>query len=162
MPPPIQQFATYNKIPAQYVIKIELPGDDGARRAGVTQLRPEPFVCHRITFATDGDKRRHFAVPFSIGSPQGRSVEVRFGDSFTTFFGKTSGLVSAVFGDSQGFLDLPRGILFQGSQPIQVELTRLFWPQPEELAPRATTRWDFVFHGVSLLPQSINQSGSAG
>ena len=76
-------------------------------------------------------------------------------------FGDRPALVSAAFGDSQGYLDLPRrGILFQGKQSLAISLRRLIWPDPE-IEPDAT-RWDFTFQGFGLLPKGVNQSGSAG
>jgi hypothetical protein len=62
-------------------------------------------------------------------------------------------------GDSNGFLDNVRGIIFQGSQTLSIELLRLHWPSD---TLNAATEWDFVFSGVSLLPPGVNQSGSAG
>lgn len=89
-------------------------------------------------------------------------MRVNFGDAFTNFMGQQPGLVSAVFGDSHGFMDLPKGIVFEGSQNLEVELSRVFEPGPTtsfDFVP-GETRWDFVFAGVSLLPKYINQSGS--
>ncbi len=103
--------------------------------------------------------------PFWGVSQQGRAVEVSWGDSFTRFLGTNSSLISALFGDSNGFLDLPGVALFQGSQNLQVTLNRLFWPfqigGAFQQNPR-NVRFDFVFEGVGLLPKGINQSGSVG
>lgn len=160
----MSDFKTFTEVPAWYPVRIVLGGNAGARKTGAKQLRPETFVCHRITWATTGDIIDLAGFPLTMGSTQGRSVRVSFGDSFTRFFGRRSALVSAVFGDSQGFLDLPRGVLFQGSQAITVELERLFWPAAGliEIIPEQDTVWDFVFAGVGLLPHDVNQSGSAG
>ena len=158
-----EAFKLYNQIPAFYVVKIILGGADGANKAANTQLRPEPFYCTRITWATTGDTLRFYGAPMSVNqSIQGATVECKFGDSFTTFLGQNAGLVTAVFGDSNGFLRLSKGILFQGSQPIEVDLTRLAWPGLPGVADPEDTRWDFVFHGVGLLPQGVYASGSAG
>jgi hypothetical protein len=151
-------FAQFNKIPAWYVITILLPGTDGAVLADAVPLRPEPFILERITWATTGDTPA-FVDTASSGSVQGRSVTVLFDDEFTKFLGKNPCLISALFGDSNGFLDLERGMLFQGKQSLSVTLQRLFWP--DSTTP-ATTRFDICFQGISLLPMNVNQSGSAG
>ncbi len=159
-----EPFDVFNKVVAQYVVSIELSGDDGADQGGNTQLRPEPFVLQSITWATTGDV--YPAVPIdamgSAASVAGRAVEMTWGDSFTKFMGLKSGLIPAVLGDSNGFLDLPAPVLFQGSQPLDITLRRLFWPADEEENPRITTRWDFTFTGIGLLPKGVNASGSAG
>ena len=157
-----KQFKDYAEIVAQYPVNLELEGFAGAQKADVAQLRPEPFLCRRITWATTADTLRFTGVPQTLlSSWHGQAVAVRFGDSFTTFLGKTAGLVTAVFGDSNGYLDLSRGILFQGSQPVKIELERLFWPAATIDVPEATTRWDFIFHGVGLLPAAVGASGAA-
>ena len=156
-----QAFKLYNRIAAFYTVSLVLGGDDGATKTANTQLRPEPFLCSRITWATTGDTLRYYGAPFTMqDSFQGATVECRFGDSFTTFLGQNAGLVTAVFGSSNGFLRLSKGIVFQGSQPVEVTLNRLAWPGAPQL--RAETRWDFVFHGTGLLPQGVTASGAAG
>lgn len=159
-----ERFKAYTRLPAWYPINLELGGEDGDNVRANTQLRPEPFVLYRISWATTADTFPFYRNPMiANGSIHGRSVECRFGDAFTTFLGQSDALVSAVFGDANGFLDIPRGALFQGSQPIDVSLTRLFWPGfLDDGGQRATTRWDFVFAGMALLPAGVNQSGSAG
>jgi hypothetical protein len=176
MPAPIQpgeparyisaeELAQFNQVPNWYTVTIALGPEAGATQKGARQLRPEPFVAKRIQWATTGDTFYQSGGTSLINyqSPQGRVVRCRFGDSFTSFLGQRAGLVSAVFGDSQGFLDLPRMILFSGKQNLEVELNRLFFPasafDPEGFEP-GETRWDFVFAGVSLLPPYVNQSGS--
>lgn len=157
-----EAFKLYNRLPAFYTVSIILGGDDGANKRNNTQLRPEPFVCKRVTWATTGDTLRYYGAPFTMQDTfQGATVECRFGDSFTTFLGQNAGLVTAVFGSSNGFLNLSKGIVFQGSQPVDVSLTRLSWPGGQGI-PRADTRWDFVFHGTALLPQGVSASGAAG
>lgn len=156
-----QAFKLYNRIPAFYTVSLILGGGDGATITANQQLRPEPFLCTRISWATTGDTLRYYGAPFTMqDSFQGATVECRFGDSFTTFLGQNAGLVTAVFGSSNGFLKLPKAILFQGSQPVEVTLTRLAWPSG--IIPRDNTRWDFVFHGVGLLPQGVSASGAVG
>lgn len=153
------EFAEFNKIPAWFTVTVELGGDANAVGSGSVQLRPEPFVCRRCTFATSGDVPPFYTGP-SSGSVQGRAVTIEWQDEFTRFLGSRPVLVSALFGDSQGFLDFPRGILLQGRQSLSVNLTRLFWAG--DVDAEAATRWDFTFTGISLLPKGVNQSGSAG
>ena len=163
-------YRNYTKVPAYYVVTAQLGGEDGDSVRAITQLRPEPFVLRRITWATTGDLLQQGQdegeyFPFGSWTQQGRSVRVRWGDSFTTFLGVNAALVSALFGDSNGFLDVPGTALFQGSQNLEVELTRVQWPFVNSVVPdpeRFITRWDFVFAGVSLLPAGVNQSGSVG
>lgn len=153
----------YTIVPMFYVASGNLgpnTGDVGAPNPSVN-LRPEPFIIERITWSTTGDAPPAILDPTPTGgSSQARSVLVTWSDEFTKFVGNdTPTLVSALFGDSQGFLDLPRGLLIQGKQTLSVNLRRLFWPSDQ--AP-IETRWDFVFHGVGLLPRNVNASGSAG
>lgn len=154
----IENDPRFTKIPAWYVCTISLAGTVGATGPGNAQLRPELFVLKRISWATTGD-----VYPYADSYPgfsiQARSVTLSWSDEFTKFMGNSPGLVASVFGDSNGFLDLPRAALFQGSQTLGLTLTRLFWPS--QLAA-AVTRWDFVFTGFGLLPRGVNQSGTAG
>lgn len=151
-------FKDFNKIPSSYVISIQLGGAANATSPGTVSLRPEPFILERITWATTGD-----TYPYVTAEPgysvQGRSVRLTWGDEFTKLFGNQPALVSAAMGDSNGFLDIVKGILFQGSQTLTLSLQRLHWP--DSTTPDAT-QWDFVFSGLSLLPPGVNQSGSAG
>ncbi|MGV1080704.1 MAG: hypothetical protein ACOYD1_12805 [Candidatus Nanopelagicales bacterium] len=156
-----EHYPGFIEIPAFYTVSILLPGADDSIAGESTPIRPEPFVARRITWATSGDAPTFITVPSIVGSAQGRCVEVTWEDEFTKFLGNQPCLVSALFGDSQGFLDFPKkGILFQGRQVLSVKLHRLLWPDPDSTP--ADTRWDFNFQGVSLLPANINQSGSAG
>lgn len=152
------RWSNYEKIPAFYAISIALGGEDGATQAGGVQLRPEPFILKRITWAAQGD-----VYPFTQAEPgyslQGRSVTISWADEYTKFLGNQPALISALFGDSNGFLDIPRGALFQGKQVLSCVLNRLNWPSAEA---RAITRFDFVFQGLGLLPKGVAQSGSAG
>lgn len=153
-------YPGYTEIPAFYTVSILLGGNDDDTQGGSVTLRPEPFVARRITWATQGDAPEFVSVATNA-SAQGRCVEVTWEDNFTKFLGQQPCLVSALFGDSQGFLDFPKkGILFQGQQALVVKLHRLTWPDPD--TSPAVTRWDFNFQGVSLLPEGVNQSGSAG
>jgi hypothetical protein len=160
-----QELEQYNQRCSFYTVSMELGPNDGDTARNARLLRPEPFVVRRIAWATSGDTAAQNVgmVLGSIpGSLQGRSVRVSFGDSFTSFMGQSQGMVSAVFGDSQGFMDLPKGIVFQGSQNLEVSLSRIFYPGPTvsvDFTP-PDTRWDFVFAGVDLLPKYLNQSGS--
>lgn len=166
-----ERFRNYVKVPAQYVINIILSGDPASPRniqTGGVQLRPEPFVLKRITWASDGD------VPYSdnVTEPEntnaasivGRVTEMEWQDEFTRFMGDRRGFISAVLGDSEGFLDLPRPALFQGKQTLSIRLRMTRWPwvilQPEEYPD---IRYDFVLHGLGLLPPGAKDaSGSAG
>lgn len=152
------RWSNYEKIPNIYVVSVALGGAAGATQAGSKQLRPEAFVLKRITWATTGD-----TPPFADLEPgyslQGRAVTVKWQDEFTQLMGTDEALISSLFGDSNGFLDIPRGALFQGKQALTVNLTRLHWPFATEAV---TTRFDFVFQGLGLLPKNVAQSGSAG
>jgi hypothetical protein len=161
---PSEDYPGFLEIPAFYTVTVVLGGDPtlpSAVAADSVTLRPEPFVCRRITWATNGDTPIFISIPSIVGSAQGRSVRVEWQDEFTRFLGTKPCLVSALFGDSEGFLDFPRrGVLFQGKQTLSVRLTRILWPDPE--SQPADTEWDFNFQGVGLLPMNVNQSGSAG
>ena len=156
-----EDYPGFVEIPAFYTVSIVLGGADDSVKAGSTNIRPEPFVCRRITWATTGDAPKFITTPSIVGSAQGRVVRVTWEDEFTKFLGNQPCLISALFGDSEGFLDFPRrGVLFQGKQTLSVNLHRLFWPDLESTP--ADTEFDFNFQGVGLLPMDINQSGSAG
>jgi len=151
-------FATFEKIPAFYVCTVQLGGAANDTQPGSVQLRPEPFILKRLTWCTTGDV--YPSVDTDPGySVQGRAVTMKWGDEFTQLFGNQECLLSAAFGDSNGFLDIPRGVLFQGKQTLNMKLTRLFWPS--DTTP-GTTRFDFNFQGIALLPKGVHQSGSAG
>lgn len=163
------EMQTFTAVVAKYVIQSTLGPEPGDNVRSQTQLRPEPFVLETITWATDGDLNlpndSASLFPFSSWSQQGRAIEVRWGDSFTTFLGTNASLLSALFGDSNGFLDLPGIALFQGSQNLSVTLNRLFWPfevGEEQFNNPRNIRIDFTFHGVGLLPKGVNQSGAVG
>ena len=151
----------FEKIPTWYRIEIELGGESGDAQGGSVPLRPEPFVAKRVTWATTADTATYQEDTNAAGgSQQGRAVTIEWMDEFTKFIGSNPILVSALFGDSQGYLDLQRGLLFQGKQALSARLTRLFWPGSTEL--QDTTIWHIVFHGIALLPRGVHQSGSAG
>jgi hypothetical protein len=95
----------------------------------------------------------------AFGSAQGRCVEVSFKDEFTEFVTQPT-LISALFGDSQGFLDIPQGLKLQGKQTLSVSLNRIGFPGlPSEGAP-PQSRFDFCFQGVGLLRPGQSVSGS--
>lgn len=153
------RYQSWNKIPAWFVLTIAaLGGVTGDTSNNTVQLRPEPFVLYGISWSTTGDTHP-FVNQFPGFSLQGRSVTMEWGDEFTKLFGSAAAPVSAVLGDSNGFLPIPHGATFQGKQTLNIKLTRLQWPSS---LTAAATRWDFVFYGVSLLPPGVNQSGSAG
>jgi hypothetical protein len=166
------EYKSYNKVPAYYPLTAILGGAAESRVEGTTLLRPEPFLLQRISWATGGDILTNLQIAdlgipllnFPSYSIQARSVELTWGDEFTKFMGVQPALVAAIFGDSYGFLDLPAPIFFQGSQQLQINLRRLFWPLSvpvlELEIPEVDTQWDFVFEGVALLPMGLNQSGS--
>jgi hypothetical protein len=156
------------EVPAIYTTSIILGGDPllpSAQVGGSVALRPERFALRRITWATSGDA---FAVagPAALGvaSQQGRCIEASWGDEFTQFLGNQPALLSALFGDSNGYLDLPGyGILFQGRQTLNVKLRRILWPAPTTdpvTFPPIDTRIDICFQGVGLLP--ANTGGVSG
>jgi hypothetical protein len=146
-------------VPAWYTVTIDLGGSDGDFAAGSETLRPEPYLLRRITWGTNGD-----APIFNGGlalpgySSQGRSVQVEWNDEFTKFMGSNPALISALLGDSNGFMDVQGLCLFQGKQTLSAKLTRLGWPYTSS---PAVTRWDIVFAGFGLLPKGVNQSGAA-
>ncbi len=160
------QFAEYQKVPAFYTVSIQLGGNAGDFAAENVKLRPEAFICERITWACNERPANYSAGTGSAGvalssSPQGRSVAVSWGDEFTRFLNQTPCLISALFGDSDGYLNLPRGILFQGSQALNVRLDRISNPLFDQQI-NLELRFDFNFQGVGLLPKNVAQSGSAG
>lgn len=155
--------AQYDLIPAFYTVSILLGTAVPSQAANSTQIRPENFILERISWATLGDSiiaSNDGMLNAAGGSVDGRCVEVSWSDEFTKFLGQNPCLVSALFGDSQGYLDIPRGILFQGKQTLQVSLSRLAWLGPTGEGQPASTRWDFNFQGVGLLPK--NAGGTSG
>jgi hypothetical protein len=153
-------WAQFEEVPAFYTVSVFLDEDSGSVGVGSVPLRPEPFVCRRITWATTGDVPPRYTGP-ATSSAQGRAVTVQWDDEFTRFLGSRPSLLSALFGDSQGFLDIPRGVLLQGKQTLSVTLNRLFYPAFGEGDP-GQNQFDIVFHGIGLLPKGVHQSGSAG
>lgn len=154
------KWAGFARVPAWYRIAILLGPKAGDYQADTVQLRPEPFVLKRITWATTGDAVANLSATPPGGSIQGRSVTVDWEDEFTKFFGNKPMLVSSVFADSQGFLDMPRGLIFSGKQTLSLKLTRLFSPW-SSTQDEVDTTWHFVFAGFGLL-RGEYQSGSAG
>lgn len=147
-------------VPAWYTITIELGGETGDRVGGSKTLRPEPFLLSRITWATNGDTPVfNGALALPGYSSQGRSVEAEWGDEFTKFMGDSPAMLSALFGDSNGFMDVQGLALFQGKQTLNCTLSRLGWPYTSN---PDTTRFDITFAGFGLLPKGVHQSGSAG
>lgn len=153
------EFPNMNKIATVYVIPIALDPGVGASQGGSVQLRPEDFVLTRITWACTGDAFTNQGDYFSSASRHGRCCEMVWEDEFTKFFGSTPGLISAMLGDSNGYLDLPYGIRFQGNQTLTVRVNRLFYPGTVE--EEAEVRYDFCFHGLGLLPRMRQSSGTA-
>jgi hypothetical protein len=144
------------EVPAVYTATVILGPEVGATGPGSVPLRPEMFALRRITWASEFDSPPYQLIP----GPAGRQVEIYWGDEFTKFLGNTPTLISALFGDSNGFLDLPgEGILFQGRQTLNVQLKRNMWGATAGVTP-ADTRWDICFQGVGLLPR--NSGGVSG
>lgn len=137
----------FTRIPATYVMQVQLDNQLGAQSDGAADLRPELFLLRRISWASTND------IALGFAGADGRTVEVTWGDEFTKFMGSVPGLLSAVFGDSNGFLDLTREILFNGSQRLNCELSRV-------LATEDESRIDIVLHGTGLLPLGMQASGS--
>lgn len=139
-------FDDYTQVPATYRVEVTLPNEAGQRRADAVTLRPELFLLKRITWATvDGD-------PLAAG----RTITVLWSDEFTSFLGRDPILMPALFGDSQGFLDLTREVLFAGKQTLSATLTRVVNFNGGEGDAIA----QIVFHGVGLLPPGMHESGS--
>lgn len=160
------KWDNFEKVPTWYLVSVTLAGQSGAVQGASTPLRPEPFIAKRITFATTGDVApavTSAAINATGGSIQARAVTVQWQDEFTNFMGTRPMLIASIFGDSQGFLDLQRGLLFQGKQALSVNLSRLFYPDPSfDPGQEPSVRFDFTFHGIAMLPKGVFQSGSAG
>lgn len=158
----------YSKVPTSYTVTVTVTPELGRPVRNNTQIRPEPFVLRRITWADTGDVQQN-AQPladffqFGSASQHARCVEMRWGDSFTDFIDEPA-LIPAMFGDSDGFLDISGTLLFQGSQMLAVECTRLDWPFETTTfePPTYNVDFDFKFEGIMLLPRGVAQSGSAG
>ncbi len=114
------------EVPAFYTISVTLGGVANDQVAGSVPLRPERFLCRRITYAFQADSPPYVLAAF--GSPNANCVEIIWGDEFTQFLGANPALMGALFGQANGFLDLPQGILFQGRQSLNASLRRLQWP----------------------------------
>lgn len=139
-------FSEYTQIPAVYVVSVLLGNSKDSRKRNDVNLRPELFLLKRITWASTNDD--------PIGS--GRSANVLWSDEFTSFLGRSPIILPALFGDSQGFLDLTREVLFAGKQTLAATLTRIIdFGEPDE-----STLFNIVFHGTGLLPPGMNASGS--
>jgi len=157
-------FDNFQKVPAFYTVTIVLGGAAGAEKAGAAPIRPEAFICERVTWACnespldyEGETSPGSAIG---GSPQGRAVRITWGDEFTNFMGKQPCMLSAIFGDGDGFLNLRRGILLQGRQTITAALTRITDPTKGK-AP--TLEFDINFQGIGLFPKDGGgASGAAG
>ncbi len=66
-----EDYPGFVEIPAFYTVSIVLGGADDAVKSGSTNIRPEPFVCRRITWATTGDAPKFITVPSVVGSAHG-------------------------------------------------------------------------------------------
>jgi hypothetical protein len=146
----------YIEVPAFYNIVVENLGNvSGDTKGGSVQIRPEDFIVERITWAAMQDVLFD-ELGFSFC---GRTCEIAWGDEFTRFLNRDPALITAAFGDSNGFLDFPNGIRFQGKQTLSLNLRRVFGDVILDAIPG---RFDFVFHGFGLLPRgSGGYSGGA-
>lgn len=150
----------FTLVPAFYTLTIELGGNTGDIGADTVGLRPEPFLMTRITYACSGDTPVfNGGLSVSSASAQGRSVEIEWSDEFTKFMGERPCMPAALFGDSNGFMDMTGLCLFQGKQALSAKISRFGWPFSGQVA---TTRWDINFAGFGILPKGVAQSGSAG
>ena len=155
-----EEYRGYTLVPDQYIINIELNSEAGQSEADSVPLRPYDFLLERITWACTGDSaisEDDYTVNpvWSMGgSIMGRCTEMEWSDEFTKFMGDRRALVSAVMGDSNGFIKLPRVLRFVGKQVLSIRLNALFypWPPPTQGTPYPDFRWDFVFHGCDLYP----------
>lgn len=166
----------YTQVPAVFVAEANLGivAGDVAVCEGA-QLRPEQFLLKRITWASSGiglemDDRECTTIGGQAplvetcpGTPLpielfGRSILVKWGDEFTKFLGRNAALMSAIFGDSNGFLDLTREVLFAGKQTLTADLERVF--TLPGVTSGQTELVQVIFHGTGLLPLGVNESGS--
>lgn len=147
---------SYIEVPAFYNIVVANLGNVANDDApGSVQLRPEDFILERITWCAMQD----ILFDEQQNSFCGRTVEIEWGDEFTRFLNRAPALLSAAFGDSNGFLDFPNGIRFEGKQTISLKLRRVFG---DPVLDSVAGRFDFVLHGFGLLPRgSGGYSGGA-
>lgn len=146
----------YIEVPAFYNIVVanlgNVTNDDAP---GSVQLRPEDFILERITWCALQD----IVFDEAQNSFCGRTVEIEWGDEFTKFLNRAPALLSAAFGDSNGFLDFPNGIRFEGKQTISLKLRRVFGDPILDAVPG---RFDFVLHGFGLLPRGSGGYSGGG
>lgn len=95
-PEPMRNQPEFVEVPAFYTCSVILGGDPGATAGGSAALRPERFVCRRITYAAQADAPPF--VEFGFASPTGNCVEISWGDEFTKFLGEQPALLAALFG----------------------------------------------------------------
>ena len=193
-----RRFEDYTKVPAIYILRVELGPNAGNNAADSVTLRPEQFLLRRITWRVtqpmfaffDGavTHRLPIAPPLTPAYDSASGIALRWGDEFTKFLGGTgpepSGLLGALCGEVNGFLDMTREVLMAGKQTISAFLERGQDLQPFAAAMPfvamvnaggAATAADYVdtsieaeaqiveiqFHGIGLLPPGTNYSGGA-
>lgn len=191
-----QQFADYTKVPAVYVLRFELGPDAFAQDSDSLNLRPEQFLLRRITWrVTPVIINAHSAgepdFQFVAGPPivpaydPASCIEVHWEDEFSKFIGGSgpapSGMLGAIFGEVNGFLDQTREILFAGKQTLSATVSRLVDLQTVADSVRLSTLVqggnaadldgvtltplpqivEIEFHGIGLLPPGTNYSGGA-
>lgn len=190
-----QQFADYTKVPATYVLRFELGPDAFASDSASVNLRPEQFLLRRLTwrctpllvqFTPEGGKPIVLMAepPIAPHYDPASCIEVRWEDEFTKFLGGSgpapAGLLGALMGEVNGFLDQTREILFAGKQTLSATVQRLigldtittgipfvavqYGGDPDmwkgELIPLPQVL-EIEFHGIGLLPPGTNYSGGA-
>lgn len=176
-----ERFKGYTKVLRQYVIHVIQAPQVGSPGAGSKTLGPEKFVLKNISWSCDGEQQNPWQTnqdgsqspnvngwrPYIDKSIQGRCIEMEWADEFTKFMAGDRALICAMFGDSDGFLYLPKPFLLEGKQTLTVNTTRIRWPFPigpidDETWPDAfNVRIDFVLHGIMLLPPGHHESGGA-
>jgi len=193
-----RRFEDYTKVPAFYILRVELGPEAHDNAADSITLRPEQFLLRRITWRvtppfaafTKGGvtSRLPLAPPLAPAYDSGSGIALRWGDEFTKFLGgpgpEPSGLLGALCGEVNGFLDMPREVLLAGKQTISAFLERGVDLQAYAAslpfvamvnAGAAATAADYVdteiiaepqiveieFHGIGLLPRGQNYSGGA-
>jgi hypothetical protein len=175
------KYLNYTKVLAKYVINIILGWKVPAAESGSVTLRPEDFLWKGGRTVNNGEIQNPWRnnqageleanangwYPYIGKSIQNRCVEMEFSDEFTKFMADKKAFIAAIFGDSDGFLDLPKPIILQGKQTLTIRLNRINWPFPigpinDETWPDPfDVRFDFVFDGIMLLPPGTHESGSA-
>lgn len=190
-----RRFEDYTKIPAYYILRVELGPNEHDNQAESITLRPEQFLLRRITWRVtppivsitlpaQAPKRVALGPPIAPAYDAGSGIAMRWGDEFSKFLGgpgpEPSGLLGALCGEVNGFLDMTREVLLAGKQTISAFLERgvgldpyvngiitaaMIYGDPTtlltaefEVEPQIV---EIEFHGIGLLPRGQNYSGGA-